>query len=97
MHLFDSFSTDRTLEFARTAGCVITQRKFDNWSAHQNWGLANIPFKYPWVLYNDADERVSPELKALIRQQANAQNRSMTSYPEWLVLKDVALSPRLQR
>lgn len=33
---------------------------------------------------------VSPELKALIRQQANAQNRSMTSYLEWLVLKDVA-------
>ncbi len=64
VHLFDSFSTDRTLEFARTAGCVITQRKFDNWSAHQNWGLANIPFKYPWVLYIDADERVSPELKA---------------------------------
>lgn len=63
VHLFDSYSTDRTLEIAREAGCVITQRKFDNWSAHQNWGLANIPFKYPWVLYIDADERVSPELR----------------------------------
>jgi glycosyltransferase involved in cell wall biosynthesis len=41
----------------------ITQRKFDNWAAHQNWGLANIAFKYPWVLYIDADERVSPDLK----------------------------------
>ena len=64
VHLFDSFSTDRTVELARDAGCTITQRRFDNWSAHQNWGLANIPFKHPWVLYVDADERVSPELRA---------------------------------
>jgi glycosyltransferase involved in cell wall biosynthesis len=64
VHLFDSYSTDKTLEIARAAGCVITQRKFDNWSAHQNWGLANLPFKHDWVLYIDADERVSPELQA---------------------------------
>jgi glycosyltransferase involved in cell wall biosynthesis len=63
IHLFDSFSTDRTVEIARAAGCLITQRQFDNWSSHQNWGLANIPFKHPWVLYIDADERVSPRLK----------------------------------
>lgn len=63
VHLFDSFSTDRTVEIARSAGCVVTQRKFDNWSAHQNWGLAKLPFKHPWVLYIDADERVSPELR----------------------------------
>ena len=63
IHLFDSFSTDRTVEITQAAGCVITQRKFDNWSAHQNWGLVNIPFKHPWVLYIDADERVSPELR----------------------------------
>jgi glycosyltransferase involved in cell wall biosynthesis len=63
VHLFDSFSTDRTVELAQAAGCRITQRKFDNWSAHQNWGLANLPFKYPWVLYVDADERISPKLR----------------------------------
>jgi glycosyltransferase involved in cell wall biosynthesis len=63
VHVFDSFSTDTTVEIARKAGGSITQRKFDNWSAHQNWGLANIHFKYPWVLYIDADERVSPELR----------------------------------
>lgn len=63
IHLFDSYSTDATVELAQGAGAVITQRKFDNWSAHQNWGLANIPFKHPWVLYIDADERVSPGLR----------------------------------
>lgn len=63
IHVYDSFSTDHTVEIAKEKGCVITQRVFDNWSAHQNWGLANIKFKYPWVLYVDADERVSAELK----------------------------------
>jgi glycosyltransferase involved in cell wall biosynthesis len=62
IHLFDSYSDDRTVEIATAAGAIVTQRKFDNWSAHQNWGLANIPFKYPWVLYIDADERVSESL-----------------------------------
>lgn len=72
VHLFDSYSTDRTVDIAREAGCVITQRKFDNWSSHQNWGLANIPFKHRWVLYIDADERVSPELALSVQTAASS-------------------------
>jgi glycosyltransferase involved in cell wall biosynthesis len=68
IHVYDSYSTDKTLEIARAAGAHITQRHFDNWSAHQNWGLANLPFRYSWVLYLDADERVTPELAASIQQ-----------------------------
>ena len=64
VHVFDSYSEDATTDIARAAGATITQRKFDNWSAHQNWGLANIKFKHPWVLYIDADERVSADLQA---------------------------------
>lgn len=67
IHVFDSYSKDRTVEIAEAAGANVTQRKFDNWSAHQNWGLANIPFKYPWVLYIDADERVSSSLYETIK------------------------------
>lgn len=66
IHVFDSYSDDKTLEIAERAGAIITQRKFDNWSAHQNWGLANIQFKYDWVLYIDADERVSDSLREAI-------------------------------
>jgi glycosyltransferase involved in cell wall biosynthesis len=61
--VYDSFSTDKTVEIAKTfANVRVVQRKFDNWAAHQNWGVSNIPFKHPWVLYVDADERVPPEL-----------------------------------
>ena len=62
IHVFDSFSTDSTVEIAEAAGAKVTQRVFDNWSAHQNWGLQNITFKHPWVFYIDADERMTAEL-----------------------------------
>lgn len=67
VHVYDSFSTDRTVEIAKAAGATVTQRVFDNWAAHQNWGLRNIAFKYPWVFYIDADERMTPELIGAVR------------------------------
>jgi len=62
IHVFDSFSDDKTVSIAKDFGATVTQRIFDNWSSHQNWGVKNIPFKYQWVLYIDADERVSESL-----------------------------------
>lgn len=68
IHVFDSYSTDRTVEIARAAGAQVTQREFDDWSSHQNWGLRNVPFRHSWVFYLDADERVTPELRASLCQ-----------------------------
>jgi len=68
VHVFDSYSDDHTLDIARSNGASITQRKFDDWSTHQNWGLRNITFRHPWVLYIDADERVTPELVESLAQ-----------------------------
>lgn len=68
VHVFDSFSTDRTVEIAQSRGAKVTQRKFDNWAAHQNWGLAHIPFRHSWVFYIDADERMTPELADSVRR-----------------------------
>lgn len=67
IHVYDSMSTDRTLEIAKAFGATVTQRTFDNWSSHQNWGLKNIPFKHEWVYYSDADERVTPELAQALK------------------------------
>ncbi len=72
IHVYDSLSTDRTVEIAEAAGAKVTKRAFDNWASHQNWGLANIPFKNEWVFYIDADERMTPELVQTI-QRAVAQ------------------------
>ena len=68
IHVYDSYSDDKTVEIAETFGAKVTKRKFDNWAAHQNWGLQNIHFKYDWVLYIDADERVSDGLMKAIKE-----------------------------
>jgi glycosyltransferase involved in cell wall biosynthesis len=62
VHVYDSMSTDGTLDIAKQFGATVTHRPFDNWAAHQNWGLQSIHFKHPWVFYIDADERMTPEL-----------------------------------
>jgi glycosyltransferase involved in cell wall biosynthesis len=72
VHVYDSCSTDRTGAIAREHGALVTERAFDDWSTHQNWGLAHLPFRHPWVLYLDADERLSPELARSVRQAVQA-------------------------
>lgn len=74
IHVYDSMSTDDTLLIAEKFGAKVTKRPFDNWAAHQNWGLQNIPFKYPWVFYIDADERMTPELVESVRAIAVENN-----------------------
>ncbi len=65
--VFDSFSTDRTVEIARANGARVVQRKFDNERDHRRASLA-VGFKYPWVFNPDADEICTPELRDEMQQ-----------------------------
>src|SRR5262249_17331110 len=58
----------------RSSGATVTQRHFDNWAAHQNWALQNIAFRHPWVLYIDADERVSDSLHEAIKRRVTPES-----------------------
>ena len=60
--VLDSYSDDATVSLAQTEGARIVRRKFDDWASHQNWAVNNIKFESNWVLYIDADERVTPQL-----------------------------------
>jgi glycosyltransferase involved in cell wall biosynthesis len=99
IHVYDSYSTDRTVEIAKAAGAKVTQRTFDNWSVHQNWGLKEIPFKYPWVYYSDADERMTPGLVASVGEAVQSPGPNVAFrvqrrdflYGRWL--KHVTASP----
>ncbi len=82
--VYDSLSTDKTTEIAQNhpkvgASVRIVSRKFDNWSAHQNWAVQNIAFKHPWVLYVDADEHVTPELAGELGRLADPAS-SVSAY-----------------
>ena len=78
--VYDSLSTDQTQHIARLAGARVIERAFDNWSAHQNWGLEHIPFRHPWVFYIDADERLTPEAAVELQEIARQAHRSEVAY-----------------
>jgi glycosyltransferase involved in cell wall biosynthesis len=78
--VLDSFSTDRTVKIAEEMGACVVQRRFDNWSSHQNWALEQIPFKHPWVFYLDADERITEELKDELVAIASDSSRASVAY-----------------
>lgn len=63
VHVFDSFSTDRTCAIAKEHGAKVTQRAFDTYAAQRNAALHGLPFRHPWVLVLDADERVPAALR----------------------------------
>ncbi|MGC9198084.1 MAG: glycosyltransferase family 2 protein [Acidobacteriaceae bacterium] len=72
IHVLDSGSTDRTLEIARQWGARVAERRFDGFAAQRNAGL-ELPFRNPWILLLDADERPTEELVAEMHQAiANA-------------------------
>ena len=62
IHVLDSHSTDATPAIAKQSGARVWYRAFDSFAQQQNWALQNIEFRYPWVFYIDADERVTPQL-----------------------------------
>jgi glycosyltransferase involved in cell wall biosynthesis len=63
----DSFSTDRTIELARSAGAGIAQNVFVNHSEQFQWALENVAIETEWVMRLDADETLTRELVEEIR------------------------------
>lgn len=61
IHVFDSYSSDRTVELCKELGAIIHQREFDDYSSQRNAAL-KLDFKHPWVLILDADERIPESL-----------------------------------
>lgn len=78
--VLDSFSSDRTVKTAEEMGARVIQRRFDNWSAHQNWALEEIRFTHPWVFYLDADERMTDDLKEELLAIASDKSRTPVAY-----------------
>ena len=79
IHVFDSYSTDSTIEIAKAAGAHVTQRTFDDYATHRNAAL-KLPFKHLWLLILDADERPTPELSHEMQQLALAAPEEISGF-----------------
>jgi glycosyltransferase involved in cell wall biosynthesis len=67
--LEDSFSDDGTVEIAQTLGAQVFQNKFVNFAVARNTALQNaLELGGEWLLFVDADERVTPELEQEIKK-----------------------------
>jgi glycosyltransferase involved in cell wall biosynthesis len=86
--VFDSHSTDRTVEIARAAGARVFQRVFDTYATQRNAALTEVPYKHPWVLMVDADEEWPREIGAEI-EQALRRNGDISIY--YFLRKDMFL------
>ena len=61
--MVDSHSDDRSVAIAQDHGAQVVQFEFNgHWPKKKNWALENLPFRNPWVLIVDCDERITPEL-----------------------------------
>ncbi len=67
--VIDSESSDRTVEIARAHGAEVTTLAYEHgriipWIFQ--WGLDNLSIRHEWVLLLEADQLVTPELRAEI-------------------------------
>ena len=62
MVIIDSYSTDKTVELAKSLGAEVYEHQFENHAAQFNWALDNIDLQTEWVMKVDADEEFTPEL-----------------------------------
>lgn len=61
--LVDCFSTDKTVEIAKSLGANVIQHTWPGNQAEQfNWALKNLVITTKWILRLDADEYLMPEL-----------------------------------
>jgi glycosyltransferase involved in cell wall biosynthesis len=69
--IVDSFSNDRTVEIGRKFTDKLFQRK---WPGHRDqYQFAADLTTHEWIMFVDADEEISPELAAEIRQELNGK------------------------
>ena len=86
--VYDSYSTDNTLDIARSAGARVIQRPGQNISVpfggdeslHRQWGIQNIKYKYPWLFVIDADERLSIEAIEEIQSKVYCEQNEYVAY-----------------
>ena len=80
IHVFDSYSADKTIEIAEKAGARITQRKFDGYSSQRNAALEELEYKYPWLFILDADERIPAQLVPVLKKHIASSSEAVNGF-----------------
>jgi glycosyltransferase involved in cell wall biosynthesis len=76
--VIDAYSTDGTIEIAKKFGARVISHEWKGFPEQRNYGAAQAQGE--WLLYVDADERVSKTLRQEIIGLLNNQPASYSSY-----------------
>lgn len=77
--VIDDYSSDKTRDIAKKLGAIIYKRKLDDFATQRNFGLSKATGE--WILFIDADERVSKELAHEIVNAINSENEYFYKIP----------------
>jgi glycosyltransferase involved in cell wall biosynthesis len=69
----DSGSSDRTAAIAAEFGAHVVTHQFESHAKQWQWAFSTLPISAAWVLALDADQALTPQLRASIAQRV----------PEW--------------
>ena len=79
VHVFDSESTDRTVDIAKARHARVATRAFDGYARQRNAAM-QLPFRYPWVLVLDADERPTPALAEEMQREVQTAPAAVSGF-----------------
>ncbi|MCB0060908.1 MAG: glycosyltransferase family 2 protein [Caldilineaceae bacterium] len=88
--VFDSYRNDEVCALAEAAGATVYRRVFDNFAAQRQAALEWVAAD--WVLFVDADERVTPALGAEVRQAITTE--SVNGY--WLPRRNLIVGHEMR-
>ncbi|PJE67728.1 hypothetical protein COU95_00835 [Candidatus Shapirobacteria bacterium CG10_big_fil_rev_8_21_14_0_10_40_9] len=77
--VIDDNSSDKTVEIAKKLGAKVFIRDLNNdFSAQRNFALRQA--QGDWILFIDADEQVSPQLRAEIKSATSNKQQAISGY-----------------
>jgi glycosyltransferase involved in cell wall biosynthesis len=68
VYILDSGSTDETLEVCKAYDVMVKTHAFENHPKQWHYALSCFPITTPWIIALDADQIVTPDLIALLKQ-----------------------------
>ena len=75
--IVDSFSTDNTVEIAKSLGATVLQNPWVNYAQQFQWALDNCPIITDWIMRVDADEYPTPGLISDIKEKLPTVDKSV--------------------
>lgn len=88
--VIDAESTDNTSAIAASLGATVIPHSWQGYGEQKNFGASKTTQN--WILFLDADERISPELKVALL--AMPEKSEHTIY--WITVEDIFLGRRMK-